>query len=206
MENNNRQGCRPVVKWFSEQMEAALKRNDHKSGWLNDDWDELHDRILDETKELYRECGKFSKDEEKIIREAADVANFAMMIADKFGKQFGQKPNNKIMREVKFRAWTGTQMDDSRSCISLSNFFEYAEDMGWPIMQYTGLKDKNGKELYEGDRIITRWPSITTGHIDELLITITDLFDFEIMKEISDCDEIEIIGNIYENPEFVNKK
>jgi len=91
MENNNRQGCRPVVKWFAEQMEAALKRNDHKSGWLNDDWDELHDRILDETKELYRECGKFSKDEEKIIKEAADVANFAMMIADKFGKQFGQE-------------------------------------------------------------------------------------------------------------------
>ena len=91
----NRQGCRwevrPVVKWFAEQMEAALKRNDHKSGWLNDDWDELYDRILDETKELYRECGKFSKDEEKIIMEAADVANFAMMIADKFGKQFGQE-------------------------------------------------------------------------------------------------------------------
>lgn len=84
-------GLRPVVKWFAEQMEAALKRNDHKTGWLNDDWDELHDRIIDEAKELYAECGKFTKDKEKIIKEAADVANFALMIADKFGGQLGHK-------------------------------------------------------------------------------------------------------------------
>lgn len=82
---------RPVVKWFAEQMELALIKNDHKNGWLNDDWDELYDRIKDEMKELYKECGKFTKDEEKIISEAADVANFAMMIADKFGNQFGQE-------------------------------------------------------------------------------------------------------------------
>ncbi len=83
---------RPAVKWFAEQMEAALKRNDHKGGWLQDDWDELYDRIKDETKELKKECEKLYQDDEKIIKEAADVANFAMMIADIFGNEIGQTP------------------------------------------------------------------------------------------------------------------
>ena len=85
---------RPVVKWFAEQMELALIKNDHKSGWLNDDWDELYDRIKDEMKELKKECEKFTKDDDKIIAEAADIANFAMMIADLRGEEFGQhKPS-----------------------------------------------------------------------------------------------------------------
>jgi len=86
----NRQGCRwevrPVVKWFSEQMEAALKRNDHKGGWKGMLWDELIERIEDETKELKDECDSFPKDKDRVIKEAADVANFAMMIAENYGQ------------------------------------------------------------------------------------------------------------------------
>ncbi len=83
---------RPSVKWFAEQMEAALKRNDHKGGWLNDTWDELHDRLLEEAKELRDECNSFPADKEAIVKEATDVANFAMMIADIYGKKLGQTP------------------------------------------------------------------------------------------------------------------
>jgi hypothetical protein len=67
---------RPVVQWFAEQMELQLRANDHKGGWAGDSTESLLDRLDEEVAEL-RECS--SKRE---IEEAADVANFAMMIAD----------------------------------------------------------------------------------------------------------------------------
>ena len=51
------------------------------------------------------------------------------------------------MREIKFRVW---QTDhEEMEYFDLFNAEQYAAD--GPIMQYTGLKDKNGKEIYEGD-------------------------------------------------------
>ena len=69
--------ARPEVQWFAEQMEAALKRNDHKGGWLLCDRLWLQRRLLSKFREL---CAEIRP--EMVMREAADVANFAMMIAD----------------------------------------------------------------------------------------------------------------------------
>ena len=82
------------------------------------------------------------------------------------------------------------------------------------LMQSTGLKDKNGKEIFEGD-IITNGKDVmsikrhdTLGfYIDfkgkiEFIADGADLEEFEEdAKEIADI--IEIIGNIYENPELL---
>ena len=74
-----REAVRPAVRWFAEQMESALRRNDHKSGWRGDSHDALLARLYEECLELGQAC----KDQSPtIIAEAADVANFAMMIAD----------------------------------------------------------------------------------------------------------------------------
>lgn len=79
---------RPEVSWFAQQMEQVLRANDHKPGWK--DWSrvEAFERLEDETEELRQALGVFRPKatlEERmaiVIKEAVDVANFAMMIAD----------------------------------------------------------------------------------------------------------------------------
>lgn len=73
-------GLREPVRWFAQHMETQLKANDHKGGWKGDRIGSLFDRMLDEERELFEVIG--TANNEAIIREAADVANFAMMIAD----------------------------------------------------------------------------------------------------------------------------
>lgn len=57
------------------------------------------------------------------------------------------------MREIKFRAWDaiGKKMWYDVESHKVQNFKVNKEKEQWFIMQYTGLKDKNGKEIYEGD-------------------------------------------------------
>jgi phosphoribosyl-ATP pyrophosphohydrolase len=72
---------RPELEWFVQQMEQKLKENDYKQHWHNYDIDYLIHRIYEEQDELeIAITQKLSAKE--IIKECADVANFAMMIAD----------------------------------------------------------------------------------------------------------------------------
>ena len=72
---------REQMQWFAEQMESKLKENDHKGGWDNCGIVWLRNRLVEEVEELSSamEAGHNS--------EASDVANFAMMIADKARKR-----------------------------------------------------------------------------------------------------------------------
>ncbi|GIQ63546.1 hypothetical protein PACILC2_21140 [Paenibacillus cisolokensis] len=80
-----RESLRSEVQWFAQQMEAKLRDNDHKGGWENESLLWLYMRMIEEVEEVKAEIkAAFDReiDYNKIIREAADVANFAMMIAD----------------------------------------------------------------------------------------------------------------------------
>lgn len=75
---------RHEVLEFAQDMERALANNDHKGRWTGEKMSVLLKRLREETDELAEAIGRKATAEgsAEVIREAADVANFALMIAD----------------------------------------------------------------------------------------------------------------------------
>jgi uncharacterized phage protein (TIGR01671 family) len=141
------------------------------------------------------------------------------------------------MRKIKFRAWFDGHMcevaklnfwgdPDQATCdmarMSLNEdgnveeiFEVYLNEV--ELMQYTGLKDKNGKEIYEGD--IVSFEDSDGGYEYPDLVVNTGIVEYgklgfyftnRVAVEMDDfyikdgrCDDIEVLGNIYENPELM---
>lgn len=111
--------------------------------------------------------------------------------------------------EIKFRAWQDDKMLTAAN-YGLGRFFGILyEDT--PIMQYTGLNDMNGKEIYEGD-ILRDEPSEYSRKPWRLHAIVIwkgngwkrDTYngDMQVFPDI-DCRKMEVIGNIYENPKLL---
>lgn len=159
------------------------------------------------------------------------------------------------MKELKFRAWDkkkkkmilvdsidfeGGVYYSTGPCINLEIYDAPCGQDDIPmkqvvLMQYTGLKDKNGKEIYEGDIIAIpdeevvpilddgSGPLEPFAHITSVIFTPLAVFGVKIEDGTSRCllqngiysfyeiqedvgisiDEIEVIGNIHKNPEFL---
>jgi len=84
------------------------------------------------------------------------------------------------------------------------------------VGQYTGLKDKNGKEIHEGDILINNDHCIEDkngrriGHntfvceYDVFRLKLRDIKDSSAISHITEINAIEVIGNIYENKHLLN--
>lgn len=72
---------RTEVQWFAEIMERTLRDNDHKGGWKGCTDEYLISRLREEVDELIAAMAA-KEPRDVIYKEAADVANFALMIAD----------------------------------------------------------------------------------------------------------------------------
>lgn len=126
-----------------------------------------------------------------------------------------------MVREIKFRGVNAA----SRAVLEVDFvvdidwmndevYFENGTDVATSIgsaklMQYTGLKDKNGKEIYEGDILtLSNWTSnqYRKGNpITIYKVRIPGIFYEDCDEQIGKRDG-EVIGNIYENPELLDNK
>ena len=86
---------RPEVRWFAEQMELKLRENDWKGGWQAEQYIALFRRLEGETKELNElMVTNWDGQQDLVVQESADIANFAMMIADNASKGRRSAPKN----------------------------------------------------------------------------------------------------------------
>jgi len=148
------------------------------------------------------------------------------------------------MREIKFRAW-GTERTDLNNQDKQIMFYQKEQFLesyfrrvrilfiNWKLMQYTGLKDKNREDIYEGDilewgygqdkegdkfraKVIARigitkqgCEEYTSHHVGFMCEWLTDEgsknLQFTDLPDPSIC-KIKVIGNIYENPELLEVK
>ena len=124
--------------------------------------------------------------------------------------------NGGNMREIKFRLWDKTQekmhYDNFQITFNgqLAGTFGLFPSASTLILQYTGLKDKNGKEIYEGDIIEGHKATSETWYNFKSSVFFQDgCFTIEVAKDyhpcLYECSNIEIIGNIYENLKFLKE-
>ena len=118
-----------------------------------------------------------------------------------------------MVREIKFRAWVDGKMiewcpwffSDSSEVTRHSDYFPEDDDEVI-LMQYTGLKDKNGREIFEGD--VLAYSHGTFGFVeyrdDSFVITwIHNPFGLNEWLRVHYEHGITVIGNIYENPDLL---
>lgn len=130
------------------------------------------------------------------------------------------------MKELKFRAWNKNMKRmfytyEAGVTDGSTDLLEINMPQGFILMQYTGLEDKNGKEIYEGDIVKgsceVRYGNWDNGFAHEdtdagigfylrKIGANVDKYGYsQLDAGMYPFDNFEVIGNIYENPELLTE-
>lgn len=130
-----------------------------------------------------------------------------------------------MSRKIKFRAWLKKEyfsvLNPENKIYDVENLdFDkqqaYLAECGWfdfediELMQYTGIKDKNDVEIYEGD-IIEYWYRSVSGTASSTAIVkfydgafqLEDIDDSDSAELLFLAEDLEVVGNVWDNPELL---
>lgn len=118
------------------------------------------------------------------------------------------------MKELRFRAWDGKKIIDDVipaseiSIIELYDRYEWGKTEVKAVEQYTGLKDKNGKEIFEGDLVEYDWYIIgdKPAYRTKEQVVFDDMGARLDTDRIRFCTNVEVIGNIHEDADSLGDK
>lgn len=122
-----------------------------------------------------------------------------------------------MSREIKFRAWDTETKEMSHDFLSKNWLKVCIVSPYVELMQYTGLKDKNGVEIYEGDILKSKHESMgaVKWHVGWGAFCFSNHLykdDEGKMRRVmgsqnfwNDAHSYEVIGNVWENPELLQK-
>lgn len=131
------------------------------------------------------------------------------------------------MREIKFRAWDKEYKemwpwhDKEEGFLDVTELLKFDKENRYILMQYTNLKDKNGQEIYEGD--IVKWKQIiyadcSKNEVEEIKDAVigeiyyaeglwlgiwTGNEGYMFIPGTVESEELEVLGNKFENPEIL---
>ena len=120
-------------------------------------------------------------------------------------------------REIKFRAWDEKKREMKLAFdLSKNPKYWWESNKDYPLMQFTCLLDKNGKEIYVGDILSEKWKVEVCQNNEGTFIVkfpshvkgkITSLKNYLERRKKAGCEERDcvVVGNIFQNPELLNK-
>ena len=107
-----------------------------------------------------------------------------------------------MSRPIKFRAWDVESQNwnysDVMPDIGFMKWCKY--DSTTKIYQYTGLKDRNGVEIYEGDIIREWWNKLADPQVSAIVYYKNGFYLDDGLHSNWNAEDAEVIGNIYSNP------